>query len=726
MTSPRPSRRTDFTVALICALPIEFDAVALAFDETWPGNQFGKASGDYNAYTLGRMGSQNTVLVLLHKMGKSSAASATTSLRHSFPSIILAFLCGVCGGVPNPSRDVEIRLGDVIISENVVQYDYGRQYPSKFAHKTTVSDTLGMPVKEIRSFLAHLKTDFGLSELRDQIPNMMEQIQRKAVANGHWSKYLRPGSHTDVLFRANYLHRHQHKRDCSCGKETICDEAINASCADLQCDPAYYVLRRRLSSRIEEKSDRQATSDTSKSPPEVFLGTVGSGDTVMKSGEHRDMMAQQHGIIAFEMEGAGVWDEIPCIIVNTNSIDSTDNTNIADSTDSTNSANSANSDDSCLSHHRDTISSIKTQIALAYCYWFKERFQDASVFWIHASNVERFQKAFSDIARECEVPGHSKEEVDILLLVKKWLENKQRGRWLLVIDNADDTEVFFPVKPIVEADCRATSIGHSIPECSHGSVLITTRNKQAGLKLGLGKPPIEVEKMTESETTQLLRTLLEDESVTPAEASLLSSRLENLPLALAQATSFILENSISIKEYVGLLDKSDSSMFDHLSEPFEAVGRDTETPHALTATWAISFKHIEKQKPMASDVLYLMSFFDRQAIPKQFIWDYCHETLENALYSDDDSELGEDSENDFQIDTDLEVTQALGLLQAFSFISKAGDDLFDMHRLVQLVTRKQLADRGAMSDFATKALKIVRKHILICGLIDQKKRLNWR
>ncbi|KAF4942093.1 hypothetical protein CGCF245_v000984 [Colletotrichum fructicola] len=811
MTSPRPSRRTDFTVALICALPIEFDAVALAFDETWPGNQFGKASGDYNAYTLGRMGSQNTVLVLLHKMGKSSAASATTSLRHSFPSIILAFLCGVCGGVPNPSRDVEIRLGDVIISENVVQYDYGRQYPSKFAHKTTVSDTLGMPVKEIRSFLAHLKTDFGLSELRDQIPNMMEQIQRKAVANGHWSKYLRPGSHTDVLFRANYLHRHQHKRDCSCGKETICDEAINASCADLQCDPAYYVLRRRLSSRIEEKSDRQATSDTSKSPPEVFLGTVGSGDTVMKSGEHRDMMAQQHGIIAFEMEGAGVWDEIPCIIVKSvcDYADSHKNKKwqgfaamaAASATKAVlNMYNFATAPTASIvptiptlptaptaptapiapiattavSHTTETPSPAfivpynenpdfvgrseilervkdlfghgdtyhrpgsrprsrvalhglggvgKTQIALAYCYWFKERFQDASVFWIHASNVERFQKAFSDIARECEVPGHSKEEVDILLLVKKWLENKQRGRWLLVIDNADDTEVFFPVKPIVEADCRATSIGHSIPECSHGSVLITTRNKQAGLKLGLGKPPIEVEKMTESETTQLLRTLLEDESVTPAEASLLSSRLENLPLALAQATSFILENSISIKEYVGLLDKSDSSMFDHLSEPFEAVGRDTETPHALTATWAISFKHIEKQKPMASDVLYLMSFFDRQAIPKQFIWDYCHETLENALYSDDDSELGEDSENDFQIDTDLEVTQALGLLQAFSFISKAGDDLFDMHRLVQLVTRKQLADRGAMSDFATKALKI---HILICGLIDQKKRLNWR
>ncbi|KAL6786626.1 hypothetical protein J3E68DRAFT_420151 [Trichoderma sp. SZMC 28012] len=35
----------------------------------------------------------------------------------------------------------------------------------------------------------------------------------------------------------------------------------------------------------------------------------------MKSGEHRDRIARQRGIIAFEMEGAGVWDELPCIIV---------------------------------------------------------------------------------------------------------------------------------------------------------------------------------------------------------------------------------------------------------------------------------------------------------------------------------------------------------------------------------------------------------------------------
>ncbi|KAF5524355.1 hypothetical protein CGCA056_v004492 [Colletotrichum aenigma] len=442
-------------------------------------------------------------------------------------------------------------------------------------------------------------------------------------------------------------------------------------------------------------------------------------------------MAQQHGIIAFEMEGAGVWDEIPCIIVKSvcDYADSHKNKNwqgfaavaAASATKAVlnmyfATAPTASTATTYVSHtieapppafivpynenpdfvgrseilervkdlfgHSDTyhrpgskprsrvalhgLGGVgKTQIALAYCYWFKERYPDASVFWIHASNVERFQKAFSDIARECEIPGHEDKEVDILSLVKRWLEDKRRGQWLLVIDNADDTEVFFPTNLTAQAGRRTTSLGHSIPECSHGSVLITTRNKQAGLKLTRGKPPIEVQRMTEAETTQLLRTLLEDENVAPAEASLLSSRLEHLPLALAQAASFILENSTSIKAYVGLLDKSDSSMVDRLSEPFEAVGRDTETPHALTATWAISFEHIERQKPMASNVLYLMSSFDRQGIPKQFVWDYCHETLR----------LAGDSENDFQIDTDLEVTQALGILQAFSYISKAGDDL---------------------------------------------------
>jgi hypothetical protein len=48
--------------------------------------------------------------------------------------------------------------------------------------------------------------------------------------------------------------------------------------------------------------------------PEIFIGRIGSGNTVMKSGEGRDRIAARHDLIAFEMEGAGAWDEVPCVV----------------------------------------------------------------------------------------------------------------------------------------------------------------------------------------------------------------------------------------------------------------------------------------------------------------------------------------------------------------------------------------------------------------------------
>ncbi|KAJ0374555.1 hypothetical protein COL26b_007171 [Colletotrichum chrysophilum] len=47
----------------------------------------------------------------------------------------------------------------------------------------------------------------------------------------------------------------------------------------------------------------------------VLVGRLGSGDTVMKSGLDRDRIAEEHDLIAFEMEGAGIWDQFPCIVV---------------------------------------------------------------------------------------------------------------------------------------------------------------------------------------------------------------------------------------------------------------------------------------------------------------------------------------------------------------------------------------------------------------------------
>ncbi|KAG5662198.1 hypothetical protein KAF25_004437 [Fusarium avenaceum] len=329
----------------------------------------------------------------------------------------------------------------------------------------------------------------------------------------------------------------------------------------------------------------------------------------------------------------------------------------------------------------------KTQIALAYSFWLQETSEDVSVFWIHASSAERFSEAYGNIARECKIPGHEDPSFDALSEVKDWLESKESGQWLIIIDNADDMRLFFPQPDNFSksASNNEDSLGQFIPECSHGTILITTRNMQVGSRLMKGKRPIEVGKMDGDESIQLLRQGLQGDESTE-DLLQLSSRLEFLPLALVQAAAFIQENSITVNDYLELLDGSDKDLIDLLSEDFETVGRDSDTPRAVAQTWMLSFQQIEREYPFAGDLLSLMSLFDRQAIPLEFLEFY--------------SEEKKPAESNVR----MQLVKALGVLKAFCFIraDKGGDH--NMHRLVQLVTRTWLIRKGVMAPFARDAL----------------------
>src|SRR5215471_13896972 len=102
----RPKSRDEFEIAIICALPLEFDAVEVLFDERY--DEFNRTYGrqrDTNWYRTGRIGRHNIVLACLPGIGKGSAAGAASSLRISFVRINLSLLVGVCGGVPFPSGE---------------------------------------------------------------------------------------------------------------------------------------------------------------------------------------------------------------------------------------------------------------------------------------------------------------------------------------------------------------------------------------------------------------------------------------------------------------------------------------------------------------------------------------------------------------------------------------------------------------------------------------------
>ncbi|KAK4068242.1 uncharacterized protein Triagg1_7485 [Trichoderma aggressivum f. europaeum] len=336
----------------------------------------------------------------------------------------------------------------------------------------------------------------------------------------------------------------------------------------------------------------------------------------------------------------------------------------------------------------------KTQIALEYAFQLQKTHPIVSVFWIHASSAARFRQAFGSIAQECGIPGYAESKVDVLLLVKNWLEEENHGEWLMIIDNADDMQLFFGQPPGTATSPSKVedekNLGRYLPECAHGTILITTRNKQVGVRMTKGRQPIEVLRMNEEESAQLLRAKLKDTSATITELSTLSSQLEHLPLALAQAASFIQKTSITVHKYLQLLRNSDMDIMHLLSREFETVGRKTEAPQAVAQTWMLSFQQIEQQHVLASELLSFMSMLDRQDIPAEFLSHY-GEQAKGAV------PRGE-----------IELTEALGILKAFSFVTENSGN-FDMHRLVQLVTRKWLTSRGTIHRFGTEALMTVSK-----------------
>ncbi|UKZ73018.1 hypothetical protein TrVFT333_000657 [Trichoderma virens FT-333] len=305
----RPSRRDEFEIAIVCALALEYDGVSLLFDEFWDedGDSYGRAVGDLNTYTTGRIGKFNVVLALLPNIGKANTASAVAGLRSSYGSLQLVLLVGICGGVPQVSQN-EILLGDVVISKTVVQYDFCKQYPDDIVRKNTLDDNLGKPVKDIRNLLVTLETELGLERLHERTAYFLRHIQKNR------QNYIYPGTAEDKLFESTYRHKHRASRICICGKSgqlEVCDTARDSYCHELKCEDRYLVVRARL----DQKRQLENTNDARAQEPVIHFGAIASGDTVMNSGAHRDEISREQNVIAFETEGAGAWEELPCIIV---------------------------------------------------------------------------------------------------------------------------------------------------------------------------------------------------------------------------------------------------------------------------------------------------------------------------------------------------------------------------------------------------------------------------
>jgi tetratricopeptide (TPR) repeat protein len=321
------------------------------------------------------------------------------------------------------------------------------------------------------------------------------------------------------------------------------------------------------------------------------------------------------------------------------------------------------------------------------------------VFWVHASNTARLEQSFREIAELVKVRGRKEPQADVFKLVHDWLRDEKNGRWLLVVDNADDAGALSARVGDSQADNGGnadSSVGalqqrleRYLPPSKHGSVLVTSRTRQAAMQLVEEDDIILIKPMDDAAAHALLHKKLGDKGEksdrdrdSDNDIAKLAAALDYMPLALVQAAAYIRQRAprCSVQQYLEEYRQSDNRKTSLLNHAAGHLRRDEAASNAILLTWQISFDHIRRSRLSAADLLSLMSFFDRQGIQDALLRD-TSSTANTALVS----EVG--ANDRFEDDV---VT-----LRDYSFITVTKDaNTFEMHSLVQLATREWLKSQG--------------------------------
>ncbi len=124
-----------------------------------------------------------------------------------------------------------------------------------------------------------------------------------------------------------------------------------------------------------------------------------------------------------------------------------------------------------------------------------------SVFWVRGSDVTSFENAYRDIGQQLEIPGLENNKSDVKRLVKAKLSQEKTGKWLMIMENADDFRIFYRND---NKDSGSDVLSEYLPFSPLGSILFTTRDRDAATRYA-GSNVIEVDKMDDKESVELLQ-----------------------------------------------------------------------------------------------------------------------------------------------------------------------------------------------------------------------------
>ncbi|KAI0119738.1 acyl transferase/acyl hydrolase/lysophospholipase [Daldinia grandis] len=296
----------------------------------------------------------------------------------------------------------------------------------------------------------------------------------------------------------------------------------------------------------------------------------------------------------------------------------------------------------------------KTQVALQLAYWARENEPEYSIFWVPAQSYATFEQAYQDMARKLAIKS---PEEDIRNVMRDYLSSERAGKWLIIVDNADDLDLIFGLN-----SRGLMGISQYLPRSANGHILFTTRFRQVAQSWA-ENDVIEITEMNLEESLDLLDKSFDRQSQQwdATIATELVGELSYLPLAIKQAAAYLNITKLPISTYLSLLRNTEQDMTALMSKEFHDSSRYLTSHNAAATTWLVSFDQIRKIDSAATNLLEFISQIEPKAIPRSLLPRF---RLEEQLDS------------------------ALGTLCAYAFLTRQDEaGTFDMHRLVHLGSR---------------------------------------